>query len=93
MLCIKETWRVLDCWKRNPRWRERGKQYFSLYRSKVYGCPTEVSRTACRWKVLLVKVLKIFMDSFKPLFCCVDGCISAQRRYPAVHGQVGGMYC
>ncbi|GFR20660.1 hypothetical protein TNCT_403511 [Trichonephila clavata] len=32
--------------------------------------------------------VQIFMDSFKPLFCCVMDAFSAQRRYPAVHGQV-----
>ncbi|GFR20854.1 hypothetical protein TNCT_404391 [Trichonephila clavata] len=42
------------------------------------------------WKpVLLVKVLKIFMDSFKPLFVVMDAFLL--RRYPAVHGQVGGI--
>ncbi|GFQ80996.1 hypothetical protein TNCT_287381 [Trichonephila clavata] len=46
----------------------------------------------CRMEACVARqVLKIFMDSFKPLFCCVDGCIFCSGRYPAVHGQVGGI--
>ncbi|GFQ83298.1 hypothetical protein TNCT_663811 [Trichonephila clavata] len=78
------------CWtagKRNPRWRGEGGGVktilFSLYRSlKLYGCPTRgLKDRLVVWKpVLLVKVLKIFMDSFKPLFCCVDGCIFCSEK-------------
>ncbi|GFR08563.1 hypothetical protein TNCT_304701 [Trichonephila clavata] len=89
------------CWtagKRNPRWRGEGGGVktilFSLYRSlKLYGCPTRgLKDRLVVWKpVLLVKVLKIFMDSLNHCFVVWMDAFSAQRRYPAVHGQVGGI--
>ncbi|GFR20633.1 hypothetical protein TNCT_403411 [Trichonephila clavata] len=100
--------------------------------------PTRSQGPPCRMEACCSSKSLNIMDSFKPLFCCVDGCISAQegillsmdrglkdrlcrmeacvalkvtnihgqfkplfvvwmdafsaqRRYPAVHGQVGGI--
>ncbi|GFQ95420.1 hypothetical protein TNCT_26281 [Trichonephila clavata] len=89
------------CWtagKRNPRWRGEGGGVktilFSLCRSlKLYGCPTRgLKDRLVVWKpVLLVKVLKYSWTVLNHCFVVWMDAFSAQRRYPAVHGQVGGI--
>ncbi|GFQ80975.1 hypothetical protein TNCT_287301 [Trichonephila clavata] len=71
-----------------------GKKYFSLYCSlKLYGRQREVSRTALSYGSLCCS-----SDSLKYSWTVLNHCFvvwmdafSAQRSYPAIHGQFGGI--
>ncbi|GFQ72586.1 hypothetical protein TNCT_443651 [Trichonephila clavata] len=67
--------------------------FLSVSFLKLYGCPTRgLKDRLVVWKpVLLVKVLKYSWTVLNHCFVVWMDAFSAQRRYPAVHGQVGGI--
>ncbi|GFR29420.1 hypothetical protein TNCT_566771 [Trichonephila clavata] len=69
--------------------------FLSVLFPKAIRTPNERSQgPPCRMEACVARQSpKIFMDSFKPLFVVWMDAFSAQRRYPAVHGQVGGIVC
>ncbi|GFQ92137.1 hypothetical protein TNCT_124911 [Trichonephila clavata] len=67
---------------------------FSLYRSlKLYGCPTRGLKDVLSYGSLCCssKSLKYSWTVLNHCFVVWMDAFSAQRRYPAVHGQVGGI--
>ncbi|GFR20867.1 hypothetical protein TNCT_404451 [Trichonephila clavata] len=72
---------VLDCWKRNHGRGEGVKQYFLCIVPKAIRMHERSQGPPCRMEACVARqILKIFMDSFKPLFCCVDGCIFCSEK-------------
>ncbi|GFR20845.1 hypothetical protein TNCT_404341 [Trichonephila clavata] len=71
-----------------PRWRGEGENKLFMF-PKYTDAHERSQGPLVVWKpVLLVKVLKIFMDSFKPLFVVWMDAFSAQK-VSCCPGQVG----